>query len=580
MTSLSGKKWRVADRAPRSFVSKFPEFDVRTSQLLYNRGLDTQEKVDEFFNPDYSQDLFDPFLLKDMDRAVERIEQAVKKKERVGIFGDYDADGVTSSVLLMELFRDALGLTGQVYIPDRVSEGYGLNNKAIDWLADKKVDLIVTCDCGVSNKKEIDYARKKGIDVIVTDHHHVAHKFSRQYIVVDSKREGDKYPFKELAGVGIVFKLVQAIIKSKPDILRPGVDERFVKRALDLVTIGTIADCSPIISENRTLVKYGLDILRDSERVGLRALFEVAGVERDKVDTEAVGFFLAPRINAAGRLDHANVAFKLFTTQTMAEAQNYAQQLQQTNYQRQRVTDKIFRAARTQIKDDVAKNKILLAKGQDWPLGVVGIVAGKLTEEFFRPTLVLEEGEKQCTGSGRSIEQFNLIEAIFSCKDILLEFGGHKMAAGFGLKKENVDEFYQRLQRLAEEQIKDEDLVPTLALDAELDIKKVDWDLYNSLLRFQPFGADNRQPLFVVPSVYIRDVRAIGKQGSHLKMKVGDEKDTISRDVIGFRLGKYAADLNIGDKIDLAGQIDCNVWNGTKTLQLKVEDIRVGDKQN
>ncbi|MFH2104925.1 MAG: single-stranded-DNA-specific exonuclease RecJ, partial [Parcubacteria group bacterium] len=552
MISLSGKTWQVAKKAPRSFVSKFPEFDVRTSQLLYNRGLDTQEKVDEFFNPDYSQDLFDPFLLKDMDRAVERIEQAVKKKERVGIFGDYDADGVTSSVLLMELFRDALGLTGQVYIPDRVSEGYGLNNKAIDWLADKKVDLIVTCDCGVSNKKEIDYARKKGIDVIVTDHHHVAHKFSRQYIVVDSKREGDKYPFKELAGVGIVFKLVQAIIKSKPDILRPGVDERFVKRALDLVTIGTIADCSPIISENRTLVKYGLDILRDSERVGLRALFEVAGVERDKVDTEAVGFFLAPRINAAGRLDHANVAFKLFTTQTMAEAQNYAQQLQQTNYQRQRVTDKIFRAARTQIKDDVAKNKILLAKGQDWPLGVVGIVAGKLTEEFFRPTLVLEEGKKQCTGSGRSIEQFNLIEAIISCEDILLEFGGHKMAAGFGLKKENVDKFYQRLQKLAEEQIKDEDLVPTLALDAELDIKKVDWDLYNSLLRFQPFGADNRQPLFVVPGVYIQDVRQIGKQGKHLKMKVSDQEATISRDVIGFGLGKFATEIAKGDKIDLA----------------------------
>ncbi|NQV29432.1 MAG: single-stranded-DNA-specific exonuclease RecJ [Candidatus Marinimicrobia bacterium] len=574
MTSFSGKKWQVAEKAPRDFISKFPEFDALTSQLLYSRGLDSQKKVDEFFNPDYSQDLFDPFLLKDMDRAVERIEQAVKKKERVGIFGDYDADGVTSSVLLMELFRDALGLTGQVYIPDRTTEGYGMNKKAIDWLADKKVDLIVTCDCGVSNKEEIDYAKKKGIDVIVTDHHHVAHKFSRKYIVVDSKREGDKYPFKELAGVGIVFKLIQAVVQSKPEILQPGIDERFIKRALDLVTIGTVADCSPIISENRTLVKYGLDILRDTERVGLRALFEVAGVERDKVDTETVGFFLAPRINAAGRLDHANVAFKLFTTKTMAEAQNYAEQLQQTNYQRQRVTDKIFRAARKQIKDDVAKNKILLAKGEDWPLGVVGIVAGRLADEFSRPTLVLEEGEEKCVGSGRSIEGFNLIEAITSCEDILLEFGGHKMAAGFGLKKDKVDEFYQRLQKLAEKQIKDVDLVSALVLDGELDIKKVDWDLYNSLLRFQPFGADNRQPLFVVPSVYIRDVRAIGKQGSHLKMKVGDEKDTISRDVIGFRLGKYAADLNIGDKIDLAGQVDCNIWNGTKTLQLKIEDIR------
>ena len=574
MTSLSGKKWKIAAKAPRDFISKFPEFDALTSQLLYSRGLDSQEKVDEFFNPDYSQDLFDPFLLKDMDRAVERIEQAVKKKERVGIFGDYDADGVTSSVLLMELFRDALGLTGQVYIPDRTSEGYGMNKPAIDWLADRKVDLIVTCDCGVSNKEEIDYAHKKGIDVIVTDHHHVAHKYSRKYIVVDSKREGDKYPFKELAGVGIVFKLIQAVVKSKPEVLQPGIDERFVKRALDLVTIGTIADCSPIISENRTLVKYGLDILRDTERVGLRALFEVAGVQRDKIDTEAVGFFLAPRINAAGRLDHANVAFKLFTTKTMEEAQNYAQQLQQTNYQRQRVTDKIFRAARKQIKEDAAQKKILLAKGKDWPLGVVGIVAGKLTEEFSRPTLVLEEGEKQCTGSGRSIEQFNLIKAITSCEDILLEFGGHKGAAGFGLKKDKVDEFYQRLQKLAAKQIKDEDLVPTLALDAKLDIKKIDWDLYNSLLRFQPFGADNKQPLFAVPDVYVRDIAAIGKQGKHLKMKVSDKGKSVSRDVIGFSLGKLASEITKGDKIDLAGQVDCNVWNGTKTLQLKIEDIR------
>lgn len=574
MTSLSGKKWQVAKKAPRDFTSKFPEFDELATQLLYNRELDTQVKVDEFFNPDYSQDLFDPFLLKDMGRAVERIEQAVKQKERVGIFGDYDADGVTSSVLLMELFRDALGLTGQVYIPDRTSEGYGLNKKAIDWLADRKVDLIVTCDCGVSNREEINYAREKGVDVIVTDHHSVAHKISADYIAVDPKREGDKYPFKELAGVGVVFKLIQALVRSKPDLLQPGIDERFLKRALDLVTIGTIADCSPIISENRTLVKYGLDILRDTERVGLRALFEVARVQRDKIDTEAVGFFLAPRINAAGRLDHANVAFKLLTTGTMEEAQRYAQQLQQTNYQRQRVTDKIARQARAQVKEDVEREKILLAKGEDWPLGIVGIVAGRLTEEFSRPALVLGEGKSDYTGSGRSTEHFNLIEAITSCEDILLEFGGHKGAAGFALKKEHIDEFYDRLKALANKQIKDEHLAPTLVLDAELDIKKIDWDLYNSLLRFQPFGVDNRQPTFVVSGVYVQDVLKLGRGDKHLKLKVSDQEAMVTREAICFGLGKYASELAKGDKIDLAGQVDCNVWNGTKTLQLKVEDIR------
>jgi len=574
MVSLSGKNWQMASAIKPGFQKQFPEFDKLTLQLLHNRGLDTQEKIDEFFNPDYSQDFFDPFLLTDMKRAVERIEQAVKNKERISVFGDYDADGVTSSVLLMELLRDALGVQGQVYIPHRAEEGYGLNKKAIDWLATKDIQLIITCDCGVSDKEEIDYAKSLGIDVVVTDHHHVPHKYSDDYIIIDPKREGDKYPFKELSGVGIVLKLIQAIFKLKPDILQPGIDDSFIKRTMDLVTIGTVADCSPIISENRTLLNYGLDVIKNTERVGLQALMNIARVDQDKVNTEAIGFFIAPRINAAGRLDHANVAFKLLTTQNQAEASYYAEQLQETNYQRQQLTSRIMREAKKQIGKVSDKDKILFARGRDWPLGVVGIVAGKLMDEYSRPVLILEEGEKESTGSGRSVGKFNLIEAISECQELLLEYGGHKAAAGFSLKNENFSEFTKQLGKMAEKQITDEDLVPKLVVDAQLKLKDIDWDLYKRLQKFEPHGFDNKKPLFMINEVVIQEARGVGKGDKHLKMTVGAGDSSAKLETIGFNLGKHLKGIKSGDKIDIAGDLDCNIWNGTKTLQMKIVDIR------
>ncbi|MFA6296648.1 MAG: DHH family phosphoesterase [Patescibacteria group bacterium] len=360
--------WQVKQKISEDFINKFPEFDSVILQLLFNRGIDNQKKIDEFFNPDYSKNLFDPFLLKDMDRAVERIFKALKNKERVGIFGDYDADGVTSSVLLTELFKK-IGLAGQVYIPDRVSEGYGMNKKAIDWLAKKDIKLIVSCDCGVSNKEEIDYAKEKyGIDCVITDHHHVPIDFDKKYIVVDSKRKGDKYPYKELAGVGVVFKLAQALITrinfriKANEFSNVKLENGWEKSLLDLVTIGTIADCSPIISENRTLVKYGLNIIKETERIGLQSLMQVACVDPKLINSDRIGFAIAPRINSAGRMDHASASYKLLITEDLEKAVWLSKKIDKTNSSRQSLTSKLVDEAKKKI-GDVKDQKVLMASG-------------------------------------------------------------------------------------------------------------------------------------------------------------------------------------------------------------------------
>lgn len=574
------KLWQVKKKVNEEFIKKFPEYDFLILQLLYNRGIDDQKKIDEFFNPDYSSDLFDPFLLKDMDRAVDRILLAIKNKERVGIFGDYDADGVTSSVLLTELFKK-IGLAGQVYIPDRVSEGYGMNKKAIDWLAKKDIKLIVSCDCGVSNREEIDYAKEKhGIDCVITDHHHVPYDYDKKYIVVDSKRKNDKYPYKELAGVGIAFKLAQALntrinflIKSNK-FSNVKLEDGWEKSLLDLVTIGTIADCSPIISENRTLIKYGLKILQETKRIGLQSLMKNARVEPKTVDSDGIGFAIAPRINSAGRMDHASASYKLLITDDLEKAVWLAKKIDKTNSSRQYLTSKLVDEAKKKI-GDVSKQKVLMASGWKWPLGVVGIVAGRICEEYNRPTLICGKGLTECVGSARSIPAFDVIDAITSCKDLLLEFGGHKQAAGFSLKNENFEKFHEKLEKIAEEKLKGKDLQPIIEIDSEIDFKNVNWDLYEKLLDFEPHGIGNQKPLFLAKNVQIINAYPVGKTKKHLKMKIKSDSDSRIFDVIGFNHGHRIEELNQNGKMDIVFNLDCNEWNGEKLLQLKLVDFKI-----
>lgn len=573
------KFWQVKEKVSEDFINKFPEFDSVILQLLHNRGIDNQEKIDEFFNPDYSKDLFDPFLLKDMDRAVDRLLLAIKNKERVAIFGDYDADGVTSSVLLTELFKK-IGLAGQVYIPDRVSEGYGMNKKAIDWLAKKDIKLIVSCDCGVSNRKEIDYAKEKyGIDCVITDHHNVPENFDKKYIVVDSKRNGDKYPYKELAGVGIAFKLAQALITRMRTRINANkfsncVEDDWEKRLLDLVIIGTIADCSPILSENRTLVKYGLKIIKETQRIGLQSLMQIARVDAKTVDSDRVGFVIAPRINSAGRMDRASASYMLLITEDLDKAVWLSKKIDKTNSSRQALTSKLVDEAKKKI-GDFKNQKVLMASGWKWPLGVVGIVAGKICEEYNRPTLICGRGLIESVGSARSIPAFDIISAISSCKDLLLEYGGHKQAAGFSLKNENFEKFHEKLEKLASEKLTEKDLQPVIEIDSEIDFKDVNWNLYERLLDFEPHGMGNQKPVFLAKDVQVINAYPVGKTKKHLKMKIKSNSDNRIFDVIGFNHGHRIEELNKSGKMDIVFQLDCNEWNGERILQLRLIDFKI-----
>ena len=563
------KHWQIAKPAPKDFLEKFPEYSPLVLQLLWNRGLNDQTLIDEFFNPDYESDLHDPFLFSDMEKAVDRILKAAQNKEKVAVYGDYDADGVTATVLLVELFQK-LGISGQVYIPDRRKEGYGLNKEAILWLEKKGVSLIVTCDCGVSNFEDVELAKQKGIDVVITDHHHIARKLPKAYAVICAKKKNEKYPYQELTGVGVAFKLAQAIQSKLKSKLEPGFEKWF----LDLVCLGTVADVAPLLGENRTLVKYGLSILEKTKRLGLLALMKTARVDQEKIDTHAIGFRMTPRLNAAGRMDHANNAYKLITAQTEGEAEKYARQLEETNRTRQKIQEKIFKEVKVLVEKMPKEERIILEADHDWRVGVVGIVASKAVEEYGRPVLLMEKDIKESMGSARSIPKFNIIEAIASCSDILLEYGGHALAAGFTLENKNINEFKKRLENLAREKLKDEDLISAIEIDAEINFDQISWELYEQIEKFAPFGGDNEKPVFALKKMKIVDLLGVGLKGKHLKLKLADLENKVWS-AIGFNFGNLKDKLKIGNLVDIVFELEANQWNGNRELQLQLVDIKL-----
>ncbi|MCX6743411.1 MAG: single-stranded-DNA-specific exonuclease RecJ, partial [Candidatus Parcubacteria bacterium] len=422
------KKWVLREPISLEFKKQFPEIPGLILQLLYNRGLLTQKQIDQFLSPDYGQDILDPFLFPDMTKAVDRIYQEVKNKEKIAIHGDYDADGVTSTVLLTDVLQK-LGAKFIIYIPHREKEGYGLNKKTIKYLAGKKVKLIITVDCAISNAPEVDLAAKKGIDVIITDHHFEPLVLPKAYAIINPKVKKCDYPTYELAGVGVAFKLAQAIIaKDKKNIFGPG----YEKWLLDLVGIGTVTDVMPLIGENRTLLKYGLIVLNKTKRIGLKLLAQKADIwpitETDLINSENIGYVLGPRLNAAGRMDHANTAYELLATEDYKEAEKLVASLESSNQKRQKLTEKIIEEIKSQIKD-INKEFLILADGKNWPLGVIGLAAGKIKDELNRPVFVISKMGRKVVGSGRSIEEFNLIEALNKVSDCFEVYGGHAGAA-------------------------------------------------------------------------------------------------------------------------------------------------------
>lgn len=585
------KRWDILDAPPQSFLDTFPELPTTVAHLLYHRNVRTQEQVDEFFHPDYSNDVHDPFLFADMQKAVDRIFTAIEKNELITIHGDYDADGVSASVILADLF-DALGFTEyDTFLPHRETDGYGLNTRTVDMLAEQGTKVIITCDCGISNVEEIARANEHGIDVIVTDHHSIPPTLPDAYAIIHPKIETENYPDKGLAGGGVAFKLMQAMLRTHAknnDTLPNGEShESHEKWSLDMVAIASVADMVPLIGESRTLTKYGLIVLNQTRRVGLKKLYEEIklmhedGSMKQEITAETIAFQIAPRINAAGRLDHANVALKLILEKSPIEATNLAYELNQNNEERKKLTEGLVRDARAQIKEQL-NNPVLFAIGDGWQTGVVGLIAGKLKEQYQKPVIVMAKNNGDVTGSGRSVDGFNMIAALQDMPECFTKFGGHPMACGFTLAADcDVETMQEKLISLYNQNTKDLDMTPTLTIDADVTLEDVNWDLYDVLAQFEPFGQMNPKPKYVARGLTVTNFQPLGKDGNHMKLLVQHTTPKI-RKAVGWRFctdtdngqPNWCKTLHVGDKIDMVFEVDVNQWNGNRELQLTIVDLR------
>jgi len=584
--------WKLKPTAPEEFFKQFPEHSPQVLQLLYNRGLETQPEIQEFFNPDYERDLRDPFLMSGMKEAVKRVLRAIKNKKKIAIFCDYDADGVCGGVLLENTLR-ALGAADiQTIIPDRNIEGYGLNNEAVKKANDEGVKLILTVDCGISDVEEVKLANSLGLEVIITDHHQVPDILPMASAIVNPHQKKDKYPFKDLSGAGVAFKLAVALLqkfkadKKADNFQTPASRRVFEKWLLDLVALATVADCVPLKGENRTLVKYGLYVLAKNQRIGLRELMKVARLNptftNDNIKTNlnayALGFALAPRLNAAARVNHASLAYGLLKAASISEAVDLAAKLDQCNRDRQKMTERIM----TEVEKRVAakiKNKdywIIIEADEKWIPGVVGLAASKVTDKYHRPSIILNRNADCLRGSARSIEHFNIIEALAKCREFLREYGGHPGAAGLTLIEANLPAFEKKINQIAKESLKEKDLVPVLEVDLEILPEALRWELFEEVERFEPFGEDNECPVFLARDLEIVGLRQVGNGQKHLKLEL--KSAALPGKIfkgIGFGLaGENNQDLAVGDKVNLVFELIVDEWNGHRDLQMRVIDIK------
>ncbi|MCX6785534.1 MAG: single-stranded-DNA-specific exonuclease RecJ [Candidatus Komeilibacteria bacterium] len=562
-------KWRLKTAPPAQFFQQFPEISPAVLTLLYDRGLTEQAQIEEFLSPDYSHDICDPYLFSQMKTAVERIYQAKVKNEPVVIFGDYDADGVCGSAILARVFKE-LGLNFTTYLPDREKEGYGLNIKAVEEIARGGAKLIITVDCGISNAAEAARVKELGLDLIITDHHHVPIN-SPEALAIIHPAWDKNYPFKFLAGGGVAFKLASGLVKDRH--FTAGENrEGLEKWLLDLAAISTVADMVPLIGENRTLVKFGLVVLAKTKNLGLKKLMEVAGINPEKLDTFSLGYQVAPRINAAGRMDHANTAYELLTTDNVEEAITLAHQLNKRNTERQQLTEKLVTEAKAQLKSLAPLPLLLIVGGENWNPGIIGLVASKLTQDFARPALVYSFDGIRYVASGRSIKEFNLIEALDKLSDYFIKYGGHAGAAGFSISPEKFEEFKQKIIALATEQLTGRELIPTLTIDQELTLAQVDWPTVNALEQFSPYGEGNLKPRFLIKDLTVVLAETVGETGSHLRLMV--KQGLLTRKIICFGFGELCPLLAPGQKIDAVCELGVNQWNGNQELQLSLIDLK------
>lgn len=578
------KTWLIAPNVGQSLLKEFPDLPPVILQLLSNRGLTKKQEIEEFFNSNFQEHVHDPFLFKDMEKAVQRIFKAIEKGEKIVIFGDFDADGVTSTAVVASVL-DAFGANFNYYIPHREIEGYGLNTESIQAMKNDGANLIVTVDCGISNHEEVEMVHHLGMEIIITDHHHEPLILPQAYAILNAHLKGETYPFKNLAGVGTAYKLAQAMLRyaQKKGIAMQakhkefyGSPENMEKWLLDLVAIGTVADCVPLIGENRTLVKYGLMVLKQSKRKGLRKLFEKMGVT--DINATHIGFQIAPRINAAGRLSHASTAYGLLMAESDEESEKLIEELNNINVERQKLTEQIFAEAKSQIISQ-KNDKMLIAIGESWSVGVIGLVAGKLTEAYNMPSLVISNYKGLYQGSGRSNEHFNIVTAMQSVEQYLAHYGGHAQACGFTLNSnDKLLDFIQALKEMANNQLQNTDLSPVLNIDAALGFKEINWKLWEHLEKFAPFGESNPRPLFMSKNVKILQKQSVGKDNKHLRLLLRQDDSNYIWKSIAFGLGTIWGDvLQAGDYVDVAYHINLNEWNNNKELQLEVKDLKLKD---
>ena len=572
------KRWLIAPAAPASFLKQFGNLPRLLTQVLYNRGVTSPGDVAVFLDP--SPPLCNPLdapKLKGLDKAVARLRRAIQHREPVAVYGDYDVDGVTATALLAQVLA-ALGADARPYIPDRVDEGYGLNKEALKKLKDMGVQVVVTVDCGIRSPEEVGYGNEIGLDLIVTDHHSVsaAQSVPSALACINPKQSDCPYPFKELAGVGLAFKLAQALllIEQKTSGASP-LNER---ELLDLVALGTVADLAPLTGENRTLVIHGLARLNAAPRTGIAALMQAANVKPGAVDATAIGYMLGPRLNAAGRIEHAMAAYRLLVTTDAKEAHKLANDLNERNRERQSLTKETQNKARELAlgRAPAERASLLFAADPSFRAGVVGLAASRLTDEFYRPSVVVERGQVESHGSCRSIPEFHITRALDECAELLIRHGGHAAAAGFTVPTEKLDELAQRLLAIAQAQLRGRDLSPALHIDAEVQPSELNAETCQQLKRLEPCGYANPVPVLVSRNMNVRDVRTVGADGAHLKLSLVDERRT-TWDAIAFRQSHHSAWLRRDMRIDVAYHLETNEWNGLERLQFNVLDLRLAE---
>ena len=556
---MSHCRWNLLPPVPDKDLLDCSSFSPLIVQLLHNRGLREPSQLQSFLAGDKSLS-GSPLLLPDMHQAVARIYQALLSNENIAIYGDYDADGITATALLIQGLS-ALGGKAIPYIPHRLTEGYGLRKTALEHLHQQGISLVITVDCGITSLPEVKKAQRMGLDIIITDHHTPLPEIPPALAIVNPKLPNSSYPFAELTGAGVAFKLLQALFQSVGR-------EEHLNKLMDLVALGTIADISPLLGENRYLVKEGLKLINTSPRLGVKEIITQAGLNMGSLDAESVSWVIAPRLNAAGRLEHAMTSYRLLMTDSPEEAYRLAIWLEQKNAERQKLTTATLARAREQV---LAKgiSPLLVASDKDYLIGIAGLVASRLSEEFYRPAIVIKTGEKVSSGSCRSIPEFNIIAALNQCSHLLSQFGGHSQAAGFTLPTKNLARLQETLLQLATTQLAGVDLRPRLDIDAEITLPNLGGDTFQITQQLAPFGRGNPVPTFLSHRVEVIDCRTMGNGGEHLRLKL--KQGGTRWDGVGFGLGSYLSE--VASPLDIVYNLEIDRWRGEERLRLNLLDF-------